>query len=124
MQILLIALGGALGSVARYAVGTTIQRLAGGAMPWGTVTVNLVGSFLIAVIVHGSARGAVPPEARLFLATGIMGGFTTYSSFNHETIHLLQSGSPALAALNVCATVLGCLLAGGAGLALGRALFG
>jgi CrcB protein len=67
---------------------------------------------------------AVPPDVRLFLGAGIMGGFTTYSSFNYETLALLQQGSPALAALNLGLTVIGCLAAGLAGVAAVRWLAG
>src|SRR5262245_38433262 len=116
-QILLVGVGGALGSIARYLLSGAIQGRPGAGLPPGTLAVNAVGSFLIVLVMHtGSARAPLSPEARLFLATGVMGGFTTYSAFNFETMRLLQTGSPALGALNVAATVVGCLLAGGAGL--------
>ncbi len=124
-HLLLVALGGALGSVARHVAGAGVHRLAGGAFPVGTLTVNVIGSFLVVVVVHASAtRGLLSAEARLFLGTGVMGGFTTYSAFNFETIALLQSGAVTLAVLNVAVTVAGCLLAGGAGLMAARWLLG
>ena len=121
----LVALGGALGSVARYAVGALAAQFLGPAFPWGTLLVNLTGSFLIALVMHLALTGTVISlELRIFLTTGIMGGFTTYSSFNYETLALLNQRAYWLAGLNLAATVLGCLVAGVLGLAAGRAVVG
>jgi CrcB protein len=121
----LVALGGAIGSVARYWVGAVAAQLLGAGFPWGTLTVNVTGSFLIALIMHLALTGsAISLELRIFLTTGIMGGFTTYSSFNYETLALLNQRAYGLAGLNLAATVLGCLAAGVLGLAAGRALAG
>ena len=121
----LVALGGAIGSVARYCVGAVAAQLLGAGFPWGTLTVNVTGSFLIALIMHLALTGsAISLELRIFLTTGIMGGFTTYSSFNYETLALLNQRAYGLAGLNLAATVLGCLAAGVLGLAAGRALAG
>ncbi len=121
----LVALGGAIGSVARYWVGAVAAQLLGAGFPWGTLAVNVTGSFLIALIMHLALTGsAISLELRIFLTTGIMGGFTTYSSFNYETLALLNQRAYGLAGLNLAATVLGCLAAGVLGLAAGRALAG
>jgi CrcB protein len=124
-RVALVALGGAIGSVARYGVGALAAQLLGPTFPWGTLFVNLSGSFLIALVMHVALTGtAISLEMRIFLTTGIMGGFTTYSSFNYETLALIDQRAYALASLNLAATVVGCLLAGVLGLASGRALAG
>ena len=123
--MLLVALGGALGSVARYGVGIAAPRALGAGFPWGTLVVNLVGSFLIALVMHlALTTAAISPSARLFLTTGVMGGFTTYSSFNYETLALVGERLWGVAALNVGGTLVGCLVAGVLGQALGRAMAG
>ena len=125
IRVAVVALGGALGSVARYGVGALAAHLFGAAFPWGTLTVNLTGSFLIALVMHVALTGtAISLEMRIFLTTGILGGFTTYSSFNYETLALLNTRAYWLAGLNLGATVLGCLIAGVLGLAAGRAVVG
>ena len=125
MRVGLVALGGALGSVARYGVGALAAQLLGPGFPWGTLLVNLTGSFLIALVMHLALTGTVISlEMRIFLTTGIMGGFTTYSSFNYETLALLNQRAYWLAGLNIAGTVLGCLVAGVLGLAAGRAVVG
>lgn len=125
IRVVLVALGGALGSVARYGVGALAAQVLGPAFPWGTLLVNLTGSFLIALVMHLALTGsAISLELRIFLTTGIMGGFTTYSSFNYETLALLNQRAYGLAGLNLAGTVLGCLVAGVLGLAAGRALAG
>jgi CrcB protein len=124
-RVILVALGGAIGSVARYGVGAVAAQLLGSTFPWGTLLVNLSGSFLIAVVMHVALAGtAISLELRIFLTTGIMGGYTTYSSFNYETLALIDQRAYGLAGLNVAATVVGCFLAGVLGLAAGRALAG
>jgi CrcB protein len=97
----------------------------GPAFPFGTLTVNVVGSFLLGAIMElGLAYGALSPGLRVVLATGVMGGFTTYSSFNYETLGYLQRGAWVLGAAYLLATCLGCLVAGALGLAFARWLAG
>lgn len=116
-RFLLVAAGGAIGSSARYAV----ALLASGAtFPAGTLTVNLLGSLLIGMAMEAMAAS----ELRLFLVTGILGGFTTYSSFNQETLQLMRTGAWGTAFLNAALTLFGCLLAGFAGVMLARASLG
>jgi CrcB protein len=87
--------------------------------------VNLIGSFLLGAIMHvGLTTNLMSPDLRLILATGIMGGFTTYSTFNYETMEYLREGAFWLAGLNVAATLLLCLLAGALGLVVARRLVG
>ncbi len=124
-RFLLICLGGAIGTGARFLISTGVARAFGPDFPRGTILINATGSFLIALVMELSLRtGALSPDLRLFLTTGVMGGYTTYSSFNYETLRLAEDGSFALAALNVGLTVIGCLAAGLLGLAAARALSG
>ena len=121
-RIVLVFIGGALGSVARYLVATW-SATAMPSIPRGTLIVNVVGSFLISMIFEASLRTTVvSPNTRLFLATGVMGGFTTYSSFNYETLRLVDEGAFRLALLNVALTVFGCMAAGLLGLVSMRLL--
>jgi CrcB protein len=116
VRILTVFLAGGCGCVVRYLVALWIGPRA---FPYATLVVNLVGSFLIALILESSLRVAsFPPNLRLALTTGFMGGLTTYSSFNYETTTL-----PATRAfINVGATLIGCLLAGLLGLWVARRL--
>jgi CrcB protein len=122
-QLLLVCAGGALGAGTRFLVSTWAVRARGADFPRGTLLVNVTGSFLLALVV-AARPGALSPELRLFLGAGVLGGYTTYSSFNAETIALIDGGSAGLAAANVALTVVGCLVAGIAGLVAGRWLAG
>jgi CrcB protein len=121
LRLLLVCAGGALGSGARYLVSTWAVRALGADFPRGTLLVNFTGSFALA-LVFALPGERLSPELRLFLGAGVLGGYTTYSSFNTETLALLDQGSAALALANVALTTLGCLIAGLAGLAAGRLL--
>lgn len=108
-----VGLGGMVGSVARHALSTWLTRLFGPAFPFGTLAVNVIGSLLLGAIMWIAAHtSALGPNARLALTTGVMGGFTTYSTFNQETLRLFQERSWGLGLLYVAATLLGCLAAG------------
>ena len=104
---LLVALGGALGSVLRWLVSTAAQRMAPGAtLPWGTLIVNVLGSCAIgALLALAEARGSLSSEARFFLVTGVLGGFTTFSAFSAETLLLFRAGHGAAALVYVAASV-------------------
>jgi CrcB protein len=122
-RFLLVCAGGAFGTGARYLLGGWAQRTLGTAFPYGTLIINAVGSFLIVILMHLSIqRGVISPDLRVILTTGVMGGFTTYSTFNYETVRLLQDGALGLGALNILATVVVCLLAGGLGVLICRAI--
>jgi len=124
-RFLLVCLGGALGSGARYLVSLGAAAAFGIAFPYGTLLVNLAGSFLVAFLMHVSMTGEIlSPEWRLLLTTGVMGGFTTYSTFNYETLSYFREGAWGMGTLNVAATLFGCLAAGLAGFALARLMFG
>jgi fluoride exporter len=124
-RFLLICLGGAIGTGARYLIAIGVPRLLGTSFPYATLAVNVLGSFLLGAIMHvGLTTNLMTPGLRLVLATGVMGGFTTYSTFNYETMEYLREGAFGLAGLNVAATLVLCLLAGALGLASARWLVG
>lgn len=106
--ILHIALGGALGSVSRYLLGSWVQSLSKGAdFPRGILAVNLIGCFLIGFLSQlVESRGVFSSEVRVFLFAGILGGFTTFSSFGNDTINLLRGGQTFHALANVGANVI------------------
>ncbi len=121
--MLAVAAGGAVGSVLRYAVSTWLKTSEGG-LPWATFAVNVGGSLLLGLLAALAWRiDAVSPALRLLLMTGFCGGLTTYSTFNLETLKLIDEGKIALAALNAGGTFAVCLVVGFGGLALGRALW-
>ncbi|HEX6995438.1 MAG TPA: fluoride efflux transporter CrcB [Gammaproteobacteria bacterium] len=124
MSYLWVALGGALGSMSRYAVGRVVARFAEGAFPWSTLIVNVSGSLLIGVLAALAADGRAPlsSEARAFLLVGVLGGFTTFSSFSLETLSLVRDGQWVGAAVNVLASVGLCFLAVSIGFAAASAL--
>lgn len=98
----LVAIGGALGSVLRYGVTGVVHRLYGGTFPLGTFTVNAIGCFVVGCLLSLSEnRQALSPEVRVFVAAGVIGGFTTFSAFGFETIELVRKGAVAFAFANV-----------------------
>ncbi|WP_428428377.1 fluoride efflux transporter CrcB [Pararhizobium sp.] len=122
-HILLVAAGGAVGSVLRYLVGLWTLRSFGPSFPWGTLTVNITGSFLIGVFAEVIARKfGASAEMRVFLITGILGGYTTFSAFSLDAITLLERGELVTALIYVASSVLLSALAVFAGLALMRAI--
>jgi fluoride exporter len=121
INILLVALGGAVGSVARYLVGVATLRQFGSNFPWGTLTVNIVGSFAIGVFIELIARKLnASPEMRLLLVTGFLGGFTTFSAFSLDAIYLFERGELVTSGIYVAASIILSLIAVFAGLALVR----
>jgi CrcB protein len=120
-RFLWICLGGAAGTGARYLLSGWLLRVAGPGFPWGTLAVNVLGSFLLGVLVQAGPRDET---LRLALTTGLMGGFTTYSTFNYETLQYFQRNDWLLGFANLGGTVVVCLVAGGLGLVAGRSLVG
>lgn len=118
LRLGLVLLGGALGSAARYLTVLWMAARLGPTFPWGTLTVNVAGSFLIGVIATlADERGSIGPQARVLLVVGFLGGFTTFSSFSLETLRLAE-GQELLHALW---NLLGNLALGGAAVVLGVA---
>lgn len=99
-DVLLVALGAAVGAPLRYLVDRAVQRRTPGAFPWGTFTVNVAGSFVLGVV---AAAGSAP--AGLLVGVGWCGAFTTFSTFGHETERLAASGSELTALLNAVGSV-------------------
>lgn len=121
MLTLWVGLGGALGSIARYQLGRVAAARAPG-FPWGTLVVNLLGSLLLAVLMALVLRGRISDNVRIALGTGVLGGFTTYSSFNYETLALVHDGAYGRATIYVLATVVGCFAVGALGWVIGKQL--
>src|SRR5688500_8951245 len=121
--LVLVCLGGALGSGLRYAIGVAALRWLGADFPFGTLTVNLVGSFLIGFVQEAATRHVVAEPARLFLSVGVMGGLTTYSAFSYETVRLMQAGAWTRAWVNLAVTTVLCLAVCILGMAAARATF-
>ena len=118
-----ICLGGAVGTGARYLLSGWTLALLGAAFPYGTLMVNVIGSFAIGAVMHLALTAKlITPMWRLTLTTGVLGGFTTYSTFNYETLAYLRDGNWGMGLANIAATLLACLAAGVAGLALARAV--
>jgi CrcB protein len=124
LNLLLVALGGAIGSAARYLTGAFVANRFGPDFPWGTFIVNVSGSFFIGVILSFVGGGLLPAGARPFLAVGIMGGYTTFSTYSHETLQLIQDGELGAATFNTLGQVVAGLVAVYLGVVLGRALGG
>jgi CrcB protein len=119
--LLLVFVGGGIGSVARYAMATALQRSLPGPFPIGTFFVNLVGCFAIGLVgALGLERAAIPPEARTFIMVGVLGGFTTFSSFAWESLGLLTVRDLLRASLYVGGSVFCGLLGTFLGRAVGR----
>jgi CrcB protein len=124
-RLLWISAGGAVGTAARYLLSSWLLRVLGPAFPYGTFAVNVIGSMLLGGIMHvGLNTTLMSQTARLVLGVGVMGGFTTYSSFNQETLSMMQAGAWGAAVAYVAATVAVCLAAGAVGMAVARHLVG
>ncbi|MBT3505793.1 MAG: fluoride efflux transporter CrcB [Piscirickettsiaceae bacterium] len=122
-QLLAIAVGGALGAVLRFVVSNNVYRLLGRDFPYGTLVVNALGSLLMGLLfVILVERMAVSVEWRSALLVGLLGAFTTFSTFSFETLALFNAGAPIKALINIMMSVMLCLLATWLGMMLGRQL--
>ena len=118
---LLVMIGGALGSLARYAV-SVLAGPVSGQLPWGTIIINITGSFVIGLfgtLTLAGGRYPLSENARLFVMIGLCGGYTTFSSFSLQTLDLMRSGAMTRAAVNVAASVVLCVAAVALGHAVG-----
>jgi CrcB protein len=124
-RVLVIAAGGAVGTVLRYLTSVLANHWLGTEFPYGTLAVNLAGAFAIGFVQQlGTETLLVPEGLRLFLTVGVMGGFTTYSAFSYETVRLVGLGAWSRAWINVLVTTVGCLGLSVLGIVAGRALLG
>ena len=119
-NILVVGIGGFLGSVLRYLVSLWAGARGWTTFPWATLIVNVVGCFLITLILTIAAQVTMRTNLRLFLTTGIMGGLTTYSTFDWETTQFFQTGAPLSAFANIGVTLVACFVAGLLGIALAK----
>ena len=122
-QLLAIAAGGAIGALLRYWTSVTVHGRLGGAFPYGTLTVNVIGSLLMGFLyIWLIERMATGPALRAFLMIGVLGAFTTFSTFSIETLNLLESGQVSRALANVLVSVIVCISAAGLGVLAARQL--
>lgn len=106
-HLVLVMIGGAIGTGLRYVTGAVLLRLAGHGWPWGTFTVNLTGSLIMGLVIGWFAfRGSAPAGLQIFLAAGILGGFTTFSAFSLETSRMIESKAYASAAIYTGSSVI------------------
>jgi CrcB protein len=120
-QLIFIAAGGAIGALMRFGVSNGIHALFGRGFPYGTLTANVLGSFLIGIFYIALVeRLSLGPEWRALIIIGLLGAFTTFSSFSLETFNLVENGELIKAVLNVFANVLICLIATWIGILLAR----
>jgi CrcB protein len=124
MQLFWICLGGAAGTAARHLLTLWSNDRVGSSFPYSTLGVNLIGCFLISLVVQAAVTAEWSATLRLTLVTGVLGGFTTYSAFNHETLRLLSQGRSGIAFGYIGLTVSGGLLSGWLGLIAARGLLG
>jgi CrcB protein len=123
MNTLWVFLGGGLGAAARYGAQGFVHRWLSAEFPYGTMLVNITGSFVIGLLMTLlEDRFVAMPELRLFLTVGILGGYTTFSSFSFETMAMISGGNALGGALNVLGSVAGCLAATWLGMAAGKLL--
>jgi CrcB protein len=116
-----VALAGALGAVARYAVHALVQSRVAGSFPFGTVVVNLSGSFVLGVITGLTIYHGLDSDVRVVVGTGFIGAYTTFSSFSYETLGLLEDAAPGAALVNAFGSVAAGMVAATAGLVLAGA---
>jgi CrcB protein len=123
MTALLVMLGAAVGAPLRYLTDRAVQARHDSVFPWGTFTVNIAGSFILGILIKGSAAHAVPSTVGALLGTGLCGALTTYSTFGYETVRLLEDRIRAYAVLNVAASIVAGLGAAFCGIAVADALW-
>ncbi|MHB1126349.1 MAG: fluoride efflux transporter CrcB [Bacillota bacterium] len=117
MVVVLIGLGGILGTISRYALGKLVTEKTGSSFPTGTLLINISGAFLLTFILQSTLGTFLPPYLLQALTTGYLGAYTTFSTFTHETLQLMQENRYLIAITYLAATVMFGLLAAWAGIA-------
>ncbi len=120
MTVLLVFLGGAVGAPARYLIDRFVQRHHDSVFPWGTLTVNLAGSFVLGLLLGAGPTLGLPHEVTVLAGTGFCGALTTFSTFGFETVRLLEEGSTGKAAANAVGSLVLGVMAAAAGHAVAR----
>lgn len=105
MSLLLVAVGAAVGAPLRYLMDRTVQARHRSRFPWGTLTVNVTGCFVLGLVTGGAAAGAVPAGVATLLGPGLCGALTTYSTFGYETVRLAAERAPLLAVANAAGSI-------------------
>ncbi|MGH3794258.1 MAG: fluoride efflux transporter CrcB [Pseudonocardiaceae bacterium] len=123
MNVLLVILGGLIGAPLRYLTDRMIQSRHDTVFPWGTCTVNVVGSLILGLLTGATQAGATPHTLQLFAGVGLCGALTTYSTFSYETARLLEEGAVFYAVANVAVSVIAGLGAAFVGAALSQAIW-
>ncbi|MFD5141413.1 fluoride efflux transporter CrcB [Streptomyces sp. NPDC058378] len=122
-DFLLVAIGGVVGAPLRYLTDRAVQARHDTVFPWGTFSVNVVGSLILGILTGAALSGTAGHTVQLLLGTGLCGALTTYSTFSYETLRLAESGAKFFAAANVAASIVAGLGAVFVGFALAQALF-
>jgi CrcB protein len=120
MSLVLVMAGAAVGAPLRYLTDRAVQGRHGTALPWGTFTVNVVGSLVLGLLTAAAITGDVSPETQLVIGTGFCGALTTYSTFSWETLRLFEDDARLLAGVNVVSSILAGLAAAATGFAVGH----
>ena len=123
MNLFLVVAGAAIGAPLRYLSDRAIQARHDTVFPWGTLTVNVVGSLILGIIAGAVTAGGASPQVQLALGTGFCGALTTYSTFSYETLRLLEDDARLFAAANVAASIVAGLCAAFLGVAVSQAVW-
>lgn len=124
-EIIYIAIAGSLGALGRYYLGGLSHRLLGDSFPYGTLIVNVIGSFIIGFVMQASlSTDLIPRPLRMAIIIGFLGAFTTFSAFSYETLGYIEDGTWLIAGINILVNVVPSIIAAFSGVLLGRALFG
>jgi len=123
VSLLLVVAGAAVGAPLRYLSDRAIQSRHDTVFPWGTFTVNVIGSLILGILAGAATAGGASPQVQLALGTGFCGALTTYSTFSYETLRLLEDDSRLFAAANVVASIVAGLGAAFVGVAIGQAIW-
>jgi fluoride exporter len=123
VSLLLVIAGAAVGAPLRYLSDRAIQARHDSVFPWGTLTVNVVGSLILGILTGAVTAGGASPQVQLAVGTGFCGALTTYSTFSYETLRLLEDDARLFAAVNVVASIVAGLVAAFLGVAIGQAIW-